>query len=132
MAEVIDAEGKILGRLASHVAEGVKDGDEIRIVNSEKAVISGTPEEIFEDYRERRGSGSKEKGPRFPKAPERMLKRTVRGMLPDNSDGREAFKRLKTYRGNPEGRETDDIDVKTVGELKGRKHVTLEKLSENI
>ncbi|MDY6773868.1 MAG: 50S ribosomal protein L13 [Candidatus Nanohaloarchaea archaeon] len=132
MAETVDAEGKILGRLASYAAEKVKDGEELNIVNSEKAVISGTPEQVFGDYRERRERGSKEKGPRYPKAPERILKRTVKGMLPDNADGREAFKRLKTYRGNPEGRETEELDVKTVEELEGRKHVTLEQVSEKI
>lgn len=132
MAEVIDAEGRILGRLASYAAEKVVEGEEVDIVNAEKAVVSGAPDEVFERYRGRRKRGSRESGPRFPKAPERIVKRTVRGMLPKGSSGKEAFKRLKTHRGNPGGLEPGDNDVKTVEDLKGRKHVTLEEISENI
>lgn len=132
MAEVIDAEGLVLGRLASHAAERVKDGDEIDIINAEQAVVSGTPEDVFERYRERREKGSKESGPRFPQAPDRIVKRTVRGMLPNGADGREAFKRLTVYRGNPDDREADDTGVKSVHDLEGRKHVSIEEISQNI
>ncbi|MDY6769080.1 MAG: 50S ribosomal protein L13 [Candidatus Nanohaloarchaea archaeon] len=132
MAEVIDADGRILGRLASAVAERLKDGDEIHVVNAEQAVISGRPEEVYERYRQKRAAGSKESGPTYPKAPERIVKRTVRGMLPDGRDGREAFKRLKTFNGNPESRETTDIDVKTAEDLTGREYVTVQDVAENI
>ncbi|MFB6265657.1 MAG: 50S ribosomal protein L13 [Candidatus Nanohaloarchaea archaeon] len=132
MAEVVDGDGRVLGRLASHVAERLKDGEEIKIVNSEKSVVTGDKEEVFEKYRERRDKGSVESGPDFPEAPDRIVKRTVRGMLPDNHDGREAFKRLKTYRGNPEGLETVETGVKTVEDLERRNAVTVEEISENI
>ncbi|MDY6761628.1 MAG: 50S ribosomal protein L13 [Candidatus Nanohaloarchaea archaeon] len=132
MADVIDADGRILGRLASDVAERLKNGEEVYIVNAEEAVISGTPEEVYGRYREKREAGSKESGPTFPAAPERIVKRTVRGMLPDGNDGREAFKRLTAYSGNPEDRETVDIDVKTAAELQGREHVTVQDVAENI
>lgn len=132
MAETLDAEGRILGRLASRIAETLKDGGDVEVVNAENAVVSGDPENVFQKYRERREGGTRESGPRFPKAPERILKRTVRGMLPDNADGRQAFKRLKTYRGNPDDAETVEADIKTVDDLQRRENVTLEEISHNI
>ncbi len=132
LAETIDADGVILGRLASHVAERLKDGEEIDIVNAEKAVISGTPDEVYDRYRERQESGTRESGPRHPKAPERIVKRTVRGMLPDGNDGREAFKRLTAYTGNPDDRDTADTSVKTADDLQGQEYVTVQDISENI
>ncbi len=97
MAEtVVDAERMVLGRLASEVSRRLKDGEDVHVVNSESAVVSGRPEEIYQRYREKREAGNRESGPFFPKAPERIVKRTVRGMLPDGSDGRQAFKRSRT------------------------------------
>ena len=52
---VIDANGLILGRLASTVAKRLLSGDEeIHIVNAEKAVISGSRASTLRDYRETR------------------------------------------------------------------------------
>lgn len=129
---VIDAEGAILGRLASEIAARLKDGETVHVVNAERAVVSGDPEETYEKYRQKREAGSIESGPDFPKAPDRIVKRTVRGMLPNGADGREAFKRLRTYRGNPDGLETDDIDIKRAEALQGRNSVTVESISANI
>ncbi len=133
MAELtIDASGMILGRLASTAAQRLKDGDTVHIVNAEQAVVSGRPEDVYDKYRGRRERGSRDHGPNFPKAPDRIVKRTVRGMLPGGPDGREMLERLRTYRGNPDGRETDAVDVKTVDDLAGKNAVSIEKVSQNI
>lgn len=132
MTVTIDADNAILGRLASTAAQELKDGEEVHIVNAEQAVVSGERDDIYEKYRGKRNAGTKESGPRFPKAPERIVKRTVRGMLPNGPDGREAFKRLRTYRGNPEDRDADDITVKTGDELRHREYVTVEDISNHI
>lgn len=134
MAQItIDADGKILGRLAVQAAEYLKQGDEVFIINAEEAVVTGRREEIFENYREKRNIGSREKGPFFPKAPDRILKRTIRGMLPKTNTGRQAFKRLRTYTGNPDGLETGETtDIKTVSDLQGRNYVSLQEISANM
>lgn len=133
MAEhVIDADGMILGRLATHVAQRLTDGDTVHVVNAERAVVTGRADAVYEDYRARRKRGSRDHGPNFPKAPDRIVKRTVRGMLPKNAEGREALKRLRTYRGNPQEREAAETDVKTVDDLAGSNAVTIEKISQNI
>ena len=99
---IIDASGMILGRLASLAASKLLAGEEISIVNAEKAIISGRRESIYREYEEMKNRGSTEKGPHYPKRPERIMKRTVRGMLPHKTKrGREAMSRLKIYVGVP-------------------------------
>ncbi|MEM4524429.1 MAG: 50S ribosomal protein L13, partial [Archaeoglobaceae archaeon] len=82
---VINAEGHILGRLCSVIAKRLLMGERIVVVNAEKAVITGNKANIFERYKEKYDRGSKEKGPYFPRHPEKIFKRTVRGMLPWSS-----------------------------------------------
>lgn len=129
---VIDADGKILGRLASQAAQQLKDGDEVYIVNAEQAVVTGRREQTFEEYRERHERGNRDHGPYYPKAPDKILKRTIKGMLPDGHDGREAFKRLRTYTGNPEDLDADGDGVKSVADLQGGEYATLQEISDNM
>ncbi len=99
---IVDATGLVLGRLASVAAKSLLAGEEVKIVNAEKALITGSKDFIFEDYGHTRARGHKEKGPYFPRRPEMILKRTVRGMLPYKMRrGRDAFSRLRIYVGVP-------------------------------
>ncbi len=100
---VIDAENALLGRLASFSAKQVLKGKKVIIVNSEKAVISGNKQSIIKSYREKKArGGSSQKGPFFPKLPERILKRTIRGMLPKGRGrGRNAIKLVRCYKDLP-------------------------------
>ena len=100
---VIDASGHVLGRLSSKIAKRLLNGEKIVVVNAEKAVITGDKYMIFERYKEKYDRGSKEKGPYFPRHPEKIFKRTVRGMLPwKSSRGREAYRNLRVFMGVPE------------------------------
>ncbi|WP_457591374.1 50S ribosomal protein L13 [Geoglobus sp.] len=112
---VIDASGHILGRLSSYIAKRLLEGEKIVVVNAEKAIITGSPENVFERYKEKYDRGSKEKGPYFPRHPEKIFKRTVRGMLPWKSRrGREAYRRLRVFMGVPEqlrNREFERVDA---------------------
>jgi len=129
---VINAENKILGRLASNIARKAKDGEEVVVVNADKAVISGNEEEIKADYKQKYDRGTRHDGPYYPKAPDRILKRTVRGMLPyKSSEGKEAFERVKTYLGVPEEFEdVKEVDVKEGDGLKQRNYVKLSEVSK--
>jgi large subunit ribosomal protein L13 len=99
---VVDATGLVLGRLASVAAKSLLAGEEVKIVNAEKAIITGRKERVFSDYGQARSRGSKERGPYFPRRPEMILKRTVRGMLPYKMGrGRDAMSRLRIYVGVP-------------------------------
>lgn len=133
MAEaIIDANGLILGRLASHVAQRLLDGEEIIIVNAEKAVITGGKDDIIAHFRHRRDVGSGRKGPLYPRTPHMMLKRTVRGMLPFKKPrGRTAYKRLKVHISVP--RELEKKKFQTVegaSELSTQRYMTLGEVSQ--
>ncbi|PSH00607.1 MAG: 50S ribosomal protein L13 [Nanohaloarchaea archaeon SW_7_46_7] len=132
--KVVNAEGKVLGRLASSIARSVKDGEEVRVVNSEKAVISGDEADVKDEYKTRFDRGRRDRGPYYPKRPDKILKRTVRGMLPDHEKrGREMHSRVKTYLGVPtEFDEVEEVDVKEGDELQNRNYVKLGEVSKHI
>lgn len=99
---VLDADGHVLGRLASHVAKRLLQGEKIAIVNAEKVLVSGRRKQVVDAYHVIRSKGSRGWGPHFPRQPDRILTRTVRGMLPyTKGRGREAMGRLRVYLGTP-------------------------------
>ncbi|MCD6513269.1 MAG: 50S ribosomal protein L13 [Thermoplasmata archaeon] len=127
---VIDATDAPIGRLATRIAKRLLEGEEIHVVNAEKAIITGNMEEIRERYlRKRRIGGTKRKGPYFPKMPHMILKRTVRGMLPyQQPRGRKAYKRLKVYIGVPD--EFKESKIEKIEYRKSTNYITLKELSE--
>jgi len=103
--KIIDGKNAVLGRLASFVAKEALKGEEITIINCEQVIITGNKKRIKEDFEEkRRKVGSGQKGPKVSRLSERIVKRAIRGMLPNHRQGRgkEAFKRIKCYTGVPE------------------------------
>lgn len=126
---VVDAEGLVLGRLCTHVAKRLLDGEEVAVVHAERAVISGDRNEIVQRYRDKRNLGTQRKGPFFPRTPDRILKRTVRGMLPDQKPrGREALARLRVYMGVPD--ELAGADAATVPDATSEALVSFITLAE--
>jgi len=122
---VVDADGAVLGRLASSLAKRLLMGEEIIVVNAEKAVVSGNPKWIEAFYIHRRQRGDRKKGPFFPRYPERILRRTVEGMLPENVRGRNAIKMLTVHLGTPvELKGKAEKAAKQASELRA-KYVTL-------
>jgi len=98
---VIDASFCVYGRVASRVAERALDGWKIAVINVEEAVITGSKEDILETHQKRLEIGS-DQGPRYPKEPDRIFKRAVRGMLPyKTAEGREALESIRAFKGNP-------------------------------
>ena len=133
---IIDANGLILGRLASTVATRLLAGEKIDIINAEMAVVSGRSGTIFREYRDIMEIGSAEYGPYFPKRPERILKRTVRGMLPyKRESGRKAMANLKVHVGVPAqfaGKEAEMIEAAAMSRLSSRKYVRLGDVSRKL
>lgn len=112
---VVDATDKTLGRLASDIAHRLRGkhkpeytphtdtGDYIVVVNCEKVKVTGakTTDKMYHHHTGYPGglkSYSFEK--LIERAPERVLQRAVKGMLPRNPLGRAMFKKLKVYAGN--------------------------------
>lgn len=100
---IIDAEGLILGRMATHVAKRLLSGEEIIIVNAEKAVLSGKKSSKLADAKEFLGVGAPMRGPFHYRRPDRIVRKCVRGMLPyRRPKGLQAFRKLKVYIGTPD------------------------------
>jgi large subunit ribosomal protein L13 len=89
--------------MASIIAKRLLTGEEIIVVNAEKAVISGKKKSKVMEAKEFLEVGHPKKGPFHYKRPDRILRRTVRGMLPyKQPKGKQAYKRLKVFIGIPE------------------------------
>jgi large subunit ribosomal protein L13 len=102
--KVIDGKNAVLGRLASYVAKESLKGEEVSIVNCGEIIITGNKKFMEQDMQKRREMiGSGQKGPHISRTSEKIVKRAIRGMLPDHREGRgkEAFKRIKCYVGVP-------------------------------
>lgn len=120
---IIDAENARVGRISTHIAKALLKGEEVHVINAEKAVISGSPKDVLAKYQERRSyqyKGNPEKSPKWPKAPHLFVRRLIRGMLPrKKARGRAAYRKLKVYSGRPESvkGEAKRIEEADVGEL---------------
>jgi large subunit ribosomal protein L13 len=100
---VVDADGLILGRMASKIAKRLLEGEQIIIVNAEKAVISGRKRSKVIEAKTFLEVGGVGRGPFHPRRPDRIVRKTVKGMLPiKQPKGKQAFKRLKTFIGIPD------------------------------
>ncbi|ELY86073.1 50S ribosomal protein L13 [Natrinema altunense] len=133
---VVDAGDCILGRVASEVAQRALDGDRVAIVNAEEAVITGDKEDIFETYRTRLQMGS-DRGPYYPKRPDTIFKRSVRGMLPYKKPrGREALDNVRVYVGDPyegdDDHESEVLEGTSLDRLSNIRFVHLHEVSEQL
>jgi large subunit ribosomal protein L13 len=99
---VIDASGLVLGRAASVIAKRLLQGESIVVINSEKAVVTGSRAQVLAFYTAARARGSVRSGPHFPRYPDRIFRRTVRGMVPhQKTRGKEAMDRIEVHIGVP-------------------------------
>jgi large subunit ribosomal protein L13 len=133
---IIDGEGLIMGRLASNVSKMLLNGEEIVVLNAEKILISGNKDWAYARYKQRLDRASisnpRKMGPKYPRRPDDMFRRTVRGMLPyRKTTGREAFKGLKVFVGIPKEYEGSEIFKVQEAEPKNiKKSIELGKLSK--
>ncbi|OOO03713.1 MAG: 50S ribosomal protein L13 [Chromatiales bacterium USCg_Taylor] len=111
---VVDAQGKVLGRLASEIAKRLRGkhkpiytphmdtGDYIIVVNAEKIQVTGNKPQ-GKIYYNHSGYTGGLKSTSFDKlrrrAPHRVIERAVKGMLPKGPLGRQIFRKLKVYPG---------------------------------
>ncbi len=123
---LVDAEDKILGRLATQIATRLRGkhkpiftphadtGDFVVVVNAEKVALSGKKWDKKIYYRHSGYIGGlKEISARklLEKKPEDVLRFAVRGMLPKNSLGRRQLKKLKIYVGPENPHEAQQLEA---------------------
>ena len=129
---VVDATDCIMGRVASEVASRALAGERIAIVNAEAAVITGRREDVIERYQTRNQLGS-DRGPYFPKRPDGILKRAVRGMLPtDRQRGRTALSNVRVYVNNPFDEDGVVLADTSLDRLSNIRFIHLQEISEQL
>ena len=108
---VIDADGKVLGRLAAEVAKLLKGkhkptysthvdvGDHVIVINTEKMVLTGNKATDKIYTRQTGYVGNMKEVKAKDMDPNKMLMLAVKGMLPKNSLGRKMLKKLRVYKG---------------------------------
>ena len=111
---VVDADGLVLGRLATEVARVLRGkhkptfaphldtGDHVIIVNADKVVLTSDKAEKKMVHRHSGYPGgirSQTFADLLAKKPEEAVRRTVRGMVPKNRLGRQQLTKLKVYAG---------------------------------
>ena len=111
---VVDADSKILGRLASKIAQIIRgkhkvnyvpymdNGDCVVVINAEKIMVTGKKEEKKSYFRHTGYAGGVKTTSLSHMRrthPERIIENAVKGMLPRNKLGRRMLKHLKVYAG---------------------------------
>jgi large subunit ribosomal protein L13 len=129
---VIDAKHGILGRVASFAAKQALKGFSVAIINTDDVLVTGRIRWVIEEYQtKRKRGGSAQNGPNFPSDPARIVKRTVRGMLPyKQGRGLEALKRVYCYGAVPKQYESEKA-IAIVSTTKA-KTMTLKELCSEI
>jgi len=135
---LLDAKGQIMGRLASYIAKRALSGDNIIVLNAEKAVISGRRKNIVEEAKRRlktRTLANQTTAPMHQRRPDLYFRRVVRGMLPwKKAKGKAAFHRVFVFVGVPEEysnkvtSKAPDADASRLG----APYITLQDLASEI
>lgn len=117
---VVDAEGMVLGRMATEIARVLRGkhkpeytpfvdtGDNVIVINADKIVLTGNKlDQKMYRYHTQYPGGLKERTYRnlMQRNPEKVIELAVKGMLPKNALGRAMYKKLKVYAGPEHGHE---------------------------
>ena len=123
---LVDAEGAVLGRLASSIASRLRGkhnplftphvdiGDWVVVINADKVVLTGRKLENKTYYRHSGyigGLKSITAKKLMEKRPEDLIRFAVKGMLPKNRLGRKLFKKLKVYAGSQHPHDAQQPEV---------------------
>ncbi len=126
---VVDADGKVLGRIATEVARYLRgkhkptfcnfqdNGDFIIVVNADKIHLTGNKWDNKTYYRHSGYMGgikSQTAKEIKEKAPEELIRKAVKGMLPKNKLGRAQLKKLKIYAGSQhphKAQQPENLDI---------------------
>ncbi|MFO7710598.1 MAG: 50S ribosomal protein L13 [Candidatus Woesearchaeota archaeon] len=130
---IIDAKDLIIGRLGTVAAKKALLGEDVIIVNTDKAIISGTKEKVYAAYKQKRDRGTF-KGPFIPRRSDLFVKRLLRGMIPKRGRGPDAFARIKCYVGTPSQFEGKAITIKeaNVSKIPNLKYVTIQEICRQL
>ena len=126
---IIDATKASYGRLCSYAAKQALEDHQIIVLNSEKVVITGNKKDIINKHRTlKQKGGHSQKGPKYARVAYKILKRGIRGMLPDHrkGQGKQALSRVRCYNGIPE--EFKDKEMKKIKGPLHNKYIELKEV----
>ena len=131
---IIDATNLILGRMATVVAKKSLLGEEVVLINCSKAVLTGDKKKILAKFKRKREMGAPLRGPYIHRQPDKIVKRTIRGMLPyKQPKGIDAFKRIKCYVNIPESlldKKAETIPEADVSKVKNTTYLPIGTISK--
>lgn len=130
---IVDGKNLIAGRLASKVAKAAVKGEKVIVINAEEVVIVGNKESTLEKFYTRTHASvlsNPHYGPKYDRIPSKILRRMVKGMLPNGPRARERIIKLVTiYNATPKLMPKEDIITFKEIEFDGHKnHITLKEL----
>ncbi len=124
--KVFDAENMVVGRLGAKAAKAAILGEQVVVVNAEKAIITGDRRTVIDAWKEKfnvRTSYNPKRGPLHERRPDKMVRKIFRGMLPwPTPRGKAAYKRIKVYIGVPDQYTKSEKIV-----LEGAKYTSLKR-----
>ena len=132
---IVNGDGLVLGRMCSRVAKRLLNGEQIIVVNAEQIIISGKRKSKVAEAHKFLEVGAPDRGPFHSRRPDRIVRKTVRGMVPwAQPKGKNAYKRLKVYLSIPQelkGQTMETDQYALASKLKGP-HFTLGELAVDI
>ena len=126
---VVDADGQILGRFASKLADRLRGkdkptftphtdgGDFVVVINAEKVAVTGSKYDKKTYYRHSQYPGGLKETTfkeMIDKKPEEVIRLAVKGMLPRNALGRAMYRKLKVYAGQEHPHEAQQPETLTL------------------
>jgi large subunit ribosomal protein L13 len=131
---IIDATDMILGRMAAKAAKAALNGEDVAIVNCEKAVVVGSKDNVQAFYTRKYTMGVSGKGPYVSRGADRLVRRTIRGMIPYKHErGKVAFSKVMCYLGVPsefKGKKMETFDQYNVNNTDNIKFLTMGEISK--
>ena len=133
---LVDADGLVLGRMASEVAAilrgkhkptftpHIDTGDHVVIINADKVVLTGakaTDKNVYDHSGYPGGLRTRPYGKLLADKPADAVRRTIRGMLPKNRLGRQQLTKLKVYRGPDHPHEAQQPKPLAIDHARARK-----------
>jgi large subunit ribosomal protein L13 len=133
---ILDATDLLVGRFATVLAKRALLGEDIQVVNCEKACISGARRTTIDKYKTARRRGAPLQGPYYPRRPDMVVRRMIRGMLPHKQPkGSVAFKRVMCHIGVPESmkdKKFESIKEAHVSRLPNMKFITIGEICREL
>ncbi len=132
---LVNADGLVMGRVASFCAKKALEKEEVVVVNAEKVVLTGTKNDLLHKYKtkfDRNVKGNPEHGPKFSRMPDRVMRSSIRGMVPiKRKTGKDAIARVKVFIGTPaKYKDQEVVDLSKFKVDETRRYVVLGELTK--